>query len=69
MATNKKKVLLTESMSKSGRDLLTERGDIEIKGFPNTIAAAEFQALLSAEAPVNAVALGGTRFGQKEIDA
>ena len=69
MATNKKKVLLTESMSKSGRDLLTERGDIEIQGFPNTIAAAEFQALLSAEAPVNAVALGGTRFGQKEIDA
>src|SRR5262249_28907810 len=69
MATNKKKVLLTESMAKSGRDLLAERGDIEIVGFANTIAAAEFQALLSAEAPVNAVALGGIRFGQKEIDA
>ena len=69
MATNKKKVLLTESMAKSGRDLLAERGDIEIVGFANTIAAAEFQALLNAEAPVNAVALGGTRFGQKEIDA
>src|SRR5262245_7162971 len=69
MATNKKKVLLTESMSRSGRDLLAERGDIEIVGFPNTIAEAEFQALLSAEAPVNAVALGGTRFGSKELEA
>jgi D-3-phosphoglycerate dehydrogenase len=69
MATNKKKVLLTESMSRSGRDLLTERGDIQIVGFPNSIAELEFQALLSAEAPVNAVALGGTRFGQKELEA
>jgi D-3-phosphoglycerate dehydrogenase len=69
MASNKKKVLLTESMSRSGRDLLTERGDLEIVGFPNTIAEAEFQALLRAEAPVSAVALGGTRFGQKEIEA
>ena len=48
MATNKKKLLLTESMSKSGRNLLTERGDIEILGFPNTISPADFEALLQA---------------------
>jgi D-3-phosphoglycerate dehydrogenase / 2-oxoglutarate reductase len=69
MASNKKKVLLTESMSRSGRNLLTERGDIEIVGFPNTITEAAFQALLREAAPVNGVALGGTKFGQKEIDA
>ena len=69
MASNKKKVLLTESMSKSGRDLLTERGDIEIVGFANTISEAAFQALLREAAPVNGVALGGTKFGQKEIEA
>ena len=69
MASNKKKVLLTESMSRSGRNLLTERGDIEIVGFPNTITETAFQALLREVAPVNGVALGGTKFGQKEIDA
>jgi D-3-phosphoglycerate dehydrogenase / 2-oxoglutarate reductase len=69
MATNKKKVLLTQSMAKSGRQLLEARGDIESIGFPNTISEAEFQALLKAEAPVNAVALGGTRFGPKELAA
>ena len=69
MATNKKKLLLTESMSKSGRNLLTERGDIEILGFPNTISQADFAALLQREAPVNGVALGATPFGAKEIAA
>jgi D-3-phosphoglycerate dehydrogenase len=69
MASNKKRVLLTESMSRSGRDLLTERGDVEIVGFPNTISEAAFQALLAERAPVNGVALGGTKFGKKEIDA
>ncbi|HET9538305.1 MAG TPA: 3-phosphoglycerate dehydrogenase, partial [Mesorhizobium sp.] len=69
MATNKKKLLLTESMSKSGRNLLTERGDIEILGFPNTISQADFAALLQRQAPVNGVALGATPFGAKEIAA
>jgi len=69
MASNKKKLLLTQSMSQSGRDLLLERGDIEIVGFPNTIAAADFVALLQREAPVNGVALGGTPFGKPELEA
>src|SRR5262245_38617643 len=69
MATNKKKLLLTESMSKSGREMLLERGDIEIVGFANTIAAADLDALMREEAPVSGVALGGTRFGKKELEA
>jgi D-3-phosphoglycerate dehydrogenase len=69
MATNKKKVLLTQSMSPSGRALLKERGDIVIVDFLNTISSPDFQALLAKEAPVNAVALGATRFGPKELEA
>jgi D-3-phosphoglycerate dehydrogenase / 2-oxoglutarate reductase len=69
MATNKKKILLTQSMSPSGRALLKERGDIVIVDFLNTISSPDFQALLSKEAPVNAVALGATRFGPKELEA
>jgi D-3-phosphoglycerate dehydrogenase / 2-oxoglutarate reductase len=69
MATNKKKVLLTQSMSPSGRALIKERGDIVTVDFLNTISAPDFQALIAKEAPVNAVALGATRFGPKELEA
>jgi D-3-phosphoglycerate dehydrogenase len=69
MATNKKKLLITQSMAPVGWALLKERGDIEAVEFPNTISAADFQALLAKQAPVNGVALGGTRFGPKELAA
>jgi D-3-phosphoglycerate dehydrogenase / 2-oxoglutarate reductase len=69
MATNKKKVLLTQSMSPSGRALIKERGDIVTVDFLNTISTPDFQALIAKEAPVNAVALGATRFGPKELEA
>jgi D-3-phosphoglycerate dehydrogenase len=69
MATNKKKVLLTESMSQLGWALFRERGDIEAVGFPNAITSADFQALLAKQAPVNAVALGVTRFSEPELAA
>ena len=42
MATNKKKLLITQSMSKVGWDLFAERGDIEAVQFPNTITTAGF---------------------------
>jgi len=69
MATNKKKVLLTESMSQAGWALLRERADVEAVGFPNMITSPDFQALLKQQAPVNAVALGVTRFSQPELEA
>ena len=64
MATNKKKLLITQSMSKVGWDLFAERGDIEAVQFPNTITSADFRALLEQHAPVNGVALGVTPFGE-----
>ncbi len=69
MATNKKKLLITESMAPAGWTLFSERGDVEAVKFPNMISAPDFEALLKQHAPVNAVALGATRFGEKELDA
>ena len=69
MATNKKKIFVTESMSQQGRVLLKARDDIEIVEFPNMISAADFETMLRAQAPVHGVALGGTRFGEPELDA
>lgn len=69
MATNKKKLLITESMAPGGWALFKERGDVEAVKFPNMISAPDFEAFLKQHAPVNAVALGATRFGEKELEA
>ena len=69
MAANKKKIFITESMSQPGRALLKERDDIEIVEFPNMISAQDFEAMLKAQAPVHGVALGGTGFGEPELEA
>ncbi|SHM05883.1 D-3-phosphoglycerate dehydrogenase [Bradyrhizobium lablabi] len=69
MATNKKKIFVTESMSQPGRALLKEREDIELVEFPNMISAPDFEAMLKAQAPVHGVALGATKFGEPELEA
>ena len=69
MATNKKKIFVTESMSQQGRALLKERDDIELVEFPNMISARDFEAMLRRQAPVHGVALGATRFGEPELEA
>src|SRR4029077_1025305 len=69
MATNKKKIFITESMSQPGRALLRERDDIEIVEFPNMISARDFEAMLREQAPVHGIALGPTRFGEPELEA
>ena len=69
MATNRKKIFVTESMSERGRALLRERDDIELVEFPNMISAGDFEALLKTHAPVHGVALGATRFGEPELEA
>ena len=69
MASNKKKIFITESFSRAGRVLLEERDDIEMVEFSNMISAGDFQAKLREHAPVHGVALGATRFGETELDA
>lgn len=65
--TNKKRVLTTETFAASGMALLRARSDIEVLTFPNGIGQADFNALLREHAPVHAVALGPTRFGEDEL--
>ena len=69
MATNKKKIFVTESMSQPGRALLNSRDDIDLIEFPNMISQADFNAKLKEHAPVHGVALGGTRFGDPELES
>src|SRR5690242_9225937 len=69
MGTNKNKIFITQTMSPSGRAVLTERDDVELVEFPNLISAPDFQSMLKAHAPVHGVALGATRFGEAELDA
>jgi D-3-phosphoglycerate dehydrogenase / 2-oxoglutarate reductase len=69
MASNKKKIFITESFSQAGRSLLGERDDIEMIEFSNMISAGDFQAKLREHAPVHGVALGATRFGEIELEA
>ena len=69
MATNKKKIFITESMSQQGRALLNARDDIDLIEFPNMISQAAFNAKLKEHAPVHGVALGGTRFGDPELES
>src|ERR1700742_856891 len=69
MATNKKKIFVTQPLSPGARALLNERDDIELVEFPNLISAGDFQAMLKQHAPVHGVALGATRFGEPELEA
>lgn len=69
MAANKKKIFITESFSQSGRALLQERDDLDLVEFPNMISAGDFEAKLREHAPVHGVALGGTSFGEPELEA
>src|SRR5579859_7760916 len=69
MATNKKKIFVTQTMSPGARALLSVRDDIELVEFPNLISSKDFEAMLKQHAPVHGVALGATRFGETELEA
>src|SRR5215475_10311494 len=69
MATNKKKIFVTQTLTPGARALLTGRDDIELVEFPNLISARDFEAMLKQHAPVHGVALGATRFGETELEA
>ena len=63
MATNKKKLLITQSMAPGGLGAAVKSGRTSRPcKFPNTITTPDFQALLEQHAPVNGVALGVTTF-------
>ncbi|HKO06558.1 MAG TPA: hydroxyacid dehydrogenase [Alphaproteobacteria bacterium] len=67
MTTNKKKLLISDSMGKAGWDLLAARDDIEAKSFPHLIAPADLVLRIRAEGGVDGVAIGPIRFGEAEL--
>ncbi len=69
MATNKKKIFVTQTLSQGARALLIQRDDIELVEFPNLISSRDFLAMLREHAPVHGVALGATSFGEAELEA
>jgi D-3-phosphoglycerate dehydrogenase / 2-oxoglutarate reductase len=66
MSTNRKRLLLPDSMGRVGWDLLKDRDDIEAVGFPNTIGPEAFHALLK---DASGAALGVTPFKEPELAA
>jgi D-3-phosphoglycerate dehydrogenase / 2-oxoglutarate reductase len=66
VATNRKRLLVSDAMGEGGRKLLIARDDIEVVPFPTAISSSDFHALLQAGGDVNAVILGLTRFGEVE---
>ena len=66
MATNKRKVLLPHTMSKSGIDLIRSRDDIEMVIYPAGIAQAE---LLPQLTDCVGIALSGTPYRKTEMEA
>ncbi len=69
MATNKKKVLITDSMDQAGVDVLKARDDIEIIPFVYTLTGPDYVAVLKRHGKIDATVLGGTRFGEAELAA
>ncbi|MGW8370494.1 MAG: NAD(P)-dependent oxidoreductase, partial [Gammaproteobacteria bacterium] len=68
MATNKKRVLVTESMTKVARDVLEERDNIEVIRFTHLFTGDDFRAVIKEHAPVAAFALGATRISTEELE-
>jgi len=66
MATNKKRVLHTDTMGKAGIAILKAREDVEAIPFSNFASPAEYQAILKQHAPVSAVILGASKFTAAE---
>jgi D-3-phosphoglycerate dehydrogenase len=68
-ATNKKRILYTDSMGKAGVELLRTRSDVEAIAFPYLSQDQVYRDLLKQHGPVHATILGATRFGTAELEA
>ncbi|HEX5328309.1 MAG TPA: hydroxyacid dehydrogenase [Acetobacteraceae bacterium] len=66
MPTNRKKVLVPNTMGKEGVALLTARDDIDVQSYPGTITQSDLLPLLGNAA---GIALGGTPYRRTELDA
>lgn len=69
MATNKKRLLLTDSLAPEARALLEARDDVEPLYFPHLLPHDAFLERVTADAPVSAWVLGATRISTPQIHA
>jgi D-3-phosphoglycerate dehydrogenase / 2-oxoglutarate reductase len=68
MATNKKRVMVSEALAPEARALLEARADVEIVPFTHLQTGPEFRAVVEANAPIAAFTLGPTRISTEELD-
>lgn len=68
MATNKKRVMVSEALSPAAREMLEARDDVEIVPFTHITTGPDFQAVVKANAPIAAFTLGPTRISKEELD-
>jgi D-3-phosphoglycerate dehydrogenase len=66
MATNRRKVMVPQTMGAEGVDLLRSRDDIETVTYPATIRQAELLPMLN---DIAGIALAGTPYRQSEMEA
>ncbi len=66
MPTNRKKVLVPNTMGKEGVALLTARDDIEVRTYPGAISQSDLLPLLGDAVGIS---LGGTPYRKTELDA
>lgn len=69
MATNKKRVMVSEALAPAGREILASRDEIEMVEFQHLTSGGAFLDLLAHNAPVHAIVLGATRISDPELDA
>jgi len=66
VTSNRKRVLVPNTLGEGGWKVLNARDDLDLIRFPNPIATPDFHALLRAAPDADGVILGLTRFGETE---
>jgi D-3-phosphoglycerate dehydrogenase len=67
--TNKKRLFVSSFLGAGGRNVLSEREDVETIFFPGASSTDDLNALLRAQGDVNGIIVGLTRIGEASIEA
>ena len=67
--SNKKRLFISNTLSKTGWAMLAAREDIEAIAFPAPLTGPEFVKLIGDGRETHGAILGGTRFGEAECEA
>ena len=67
MPTNKKQLFVSSFLGAGGRNVLSERDDVETIPFPGASSTSDLNALLRSHGDINGIIVGLTRIGEAEI--